>query len=156
MVTITFEVGTGYAVADLRNRFGEAIESAIRKAMSRIYKWAKQIVPIDTGKLLRSLKVFATESGVRIEFSTRYAEWVNYGALPHMIVPQTRDGYLRFKDASGEWIFRKRVIHPGIKGDYFLEELGETARQILVEEIELALLTISLAHSRAQLQRVAP
>ena len=55
---------------------------------------------------------------------------VETGAKKHLIKPKSPSGTLRFKDKSGNVIFRKQVNHPGFKGKFFMAKAAREAKRI--------------------------
>ena len=83
--------------------------------------------PVDLGHLRASIGN-PTEEGIfdvtrnAVAFGTAvdYAFPVEFGSRPHIIKPKTKKA-LRWKDKStNEYIFAKKVKHPGTKGRHFM------------------------------------
>jgi len=72
---------------------------------------AKEIVPVKTGKLRRSIHGRVYGNLARIGSSVHYAPFIEAGTKPHVIVPVNAKALHFFID--GKEIFAKRVQHPG-------------------------------------------
>lgn len=55
---------------------------------------------------------------------------VENGAKPHIIVPKTKTGVLRFRTDTGDLVFTKRVNHPGFKGKFFMRRAAFETKRI--------------------------
>lgn len=62
----------------------------------------------DTGRLLNSFFVKATNKGVQLATNVKYAPFFHYGAV---IIPTSKP-YLTFKTPTGGWVKVKRVVNP--------------------------------------------
>lgn len=75
-----------------------------------------------TGRLTSSMVARTARTGGMgflsiIEIKAPYALWVDEPTKPHVI--EARNAlWLRFK-VRGQWVFRKRVYHPGTRGAWF-------------------------------------
>lgn len=102
---------------------------------------AKEKVPRKTGNLGRTIRLgTVTDSDAQIiaggQGGVGYAQIVEYGSRPHVIVPRTKkalawggarrlSGSLR--SGSAATIFARRVNHPGTKAKPFLRPAAEEA-----------------------------
>lgn len=75
------------------------------------------VCPVDTGRLVSSIKVFPTEKGLMISM-VEYGKFVEFGSNPRIIKPVIKKA-LKFK-ADGEDVIVKKVKHPGIRPTYFV------------------------------------
>lgn len=145
MVNLTVPVdGRSSFLGILKERFPKEYQKVLRRVSSYAYRIAKTIIPQDSGRLLASLRVIPTATGVELSVSTRYADFADKGTLPHMIVPQDPKGYLKFKDQSGNTIFRKRVIHPGYPATNYMNELATKVGDFLSDEIDSMILSLNI------------
>jgi len=95
------------------------LEKATKEAGKQILATEKSEVPIKTGQLRRSITLDYKPISVSIYPTVKYALPVHEGSKPHVIVP-TAKKVLRFK-VGGQWIYARRVYHPGSKGNKFVE-----------------------------------
>lgn len=91
------------------NKLEKAISEEIEQTAYKIERTAKELVPVDTGTLRRSI----TTEGVNLEYdvftNVEYAHYMEYGTSPHRIEGRP---YL-FWDGATHPI--KSVMHPGTK-----------------------------------------
>lgn len=79
-------------------------------------------VPVDTGNLRDSLKIWVQPDRVIIGPDATlapYAKYVESGTRPHEIKPKTPNGVLAFH-VNGQLVITKRVKHPGTKAQPFV------------------------------------
>ena len=71
----------------------DQIQQALDRAMPfialELSNELKFAVPVDTGRLRNSIKVFKTSSGLRI-FMADYGKYIEFGTLPHTITPKNK------------------------------------------------------------------
>ena len=83
---------------------------------------AKQLAPVDTGRLRASITVRPSVSlrgpTVRVQADAAYATFVENGTRPHEIRPRRRRA-LKFK-VGGRTVFARVVQHPGTTGVHFM------------------------------------
>jgi len=123
--------------SNLSERMQSAIDFAIRKAALRVQNEAKELMPIRTGRLRSSFTATANPGGIDMKWTAPYAEDVNFGATPHIILPKAAQ-VLKFQ-MGGKTVFAKRVNHPGFQGRFFSMNVGSLASQILNEELMLSI-----------------
>lgn len=63
-----------------------------------------------------------------------HARWVIQGARPHLILPR-RKKVLRWA-AGGEFVFAKRVRHPGYRGDDYLTAAAAQAPKLFKQNLD--------------------
>jgi hypothetical protein len=103
----------------------------LKRRANRVRDAAKRQVPVKTGRLKRSIRVYghsrnAMGQTLRIGTSVPYAKYVHDGTKPHMIYPR-RKQVLKFKSgnvigASGGYIYTRQVHHRGTKPNRFLKD----------------------------------
>ncbi len=112
---------TAKAFGRLPEEFTNVIDKALSDGIIRISNTAKEKCPYRTGTLRRSI-IFQKGTEL-LEYlcgtDVNYAEAVEYGSSPHLIVPRFKK-VLRFK-INGEDIFSRFVQHPGTAPQPFLE-----------------------------------
>jgi HK97 gp10 family phage protein len=92
---------------------------------------AKQYSPVKTGQLRASIGFELTPDGESaLIFATApYAGFVHDGTKPHVIEARNAQA-LRFVGRSGQYVYRRRVNHPGTSPRPFLERaLRETVAE---------------------------
>ncbi|NCD07562.1 MAG: HK97 gp10 family phage protein [Spirochaetia bacterium] len=108
-------------------------KEVLYKATNKIKNIAKEKAPVDNGMLRKSIRMFPLESGADEYFivdGVDYGIHVEYGTLPHIILPKNAK-VLRFEtDKKGRRgrrqglkyaniVFAKWVKHPGTKEQPF-------------------------------------
>ena len=107
------------------------IGSELKRRANRVRDAAKRQVPVKTGRLKRSLRVYNPSrygqgQTLRIGTSVPYAKYVHNGTKPHMIYPK-RKMVLKFRSGSvigtsGGEVFARQVHHRGTKANRFLKD----------------------------------
>jgi hypothetical protein len=105
-------------------RFMKEAERAVNDVAEAAANMGAQIAKsglqshVRTGKMLKTTRGSVVRRGlnrvIKLTNDAKYAPYFEFGTVPHPIVAR-RARYLRFPDASGNIIFRKRVFHPGNK-----------------------------------------
>lgn len=124
-MNIRMEVDTSKLNLD-SDKVNKAVSQELEKTAHRIERQAKELAPIDTGELRRSI---TTEgSGLDYEISTNleYSEYIEDGTSPHII---NGNPYLYWEGASHPV---RSVNHPGNKAYLYME----TACDTQTEDIE--------------------
>jgi hypothetical protein len=77
------------------------------------------LTPRRTGLLASANRLVMQTTRTRvkatIENRTKYALYVHEGTRSHFIKARRPGGALRFRGRTGQWVFRRRVLHPGTK-----------------------------------------
>lgn len=111
---------------------GGPADRELFRRMTMVQLRASKLVGVRTGKLLSTLRkergvmkrkglhwdVVAGQKGRK---GTRYLGWHHYGTEPHIIKPRRKRIKALRWEANGVIFFRKKVMHPGTKGTFFLE-----------------------------------
>ena len=85
--------------------------------------------PVDTGRLRGSIVIEEIDNGFIIGTNVEYAEDVELGTPPHLIVPKNKKA-LKF-EINGETVFATRVNHPGTQGSHmFLKGVNFFEKQL--------------------------
>lgn len=129
-------------MTDIEDTIVNAIGIAVVKAAYDMENNAIENVPVDTGKLRRSInvEVVPTSDGYRINFNvgTNYSAFVEYGTPPHDILPKNKKA-LRFEvgkkqrlgaklsPSKGNFVITRRVKHPGTRPQPFMVPALHTA-----------------------------
>jgi len=83
------------------------IVKAFAKSVHIIVRLARELAPVDTGRLRASIFARTTNSTVEIGSNLHYAPYVEFGHNP-VILP-VRAKALRFRIRGVGWVFAKRV-----------------------------------------------
>lgn len=90
----------------------QAVSVRLEQVCQEIAAYAREIAPKKTGRYADSITL---EQEGPLRFAIRagapYAAIIEYGSMPHFILPRTGK-VLRF-DVDGEEVFAKYVMHPG-------------------------------------------
>ena len=127
-MNIRMEVDTSKLNLDA-DKVNKAVSQEIEKTAHRIERQAKELAPIDTGELRRSI---TTEgSGLDYEISTNleYSEYIEDGTSPHII---NGNPYLYWEGASHPV---RRVNHPGNKAYLYMETACDTQTEDIEDRI---------------------
>ena len=111
------------------DKINKAVSQEIEKTAHRIERQAKELAPVDTGELRRSI---TTEgSGLDYEISTNleYSEYIEDGTSPHII---NGNPYLYWEGASHPV---RRVNHPGNKAYLYMETACDTQTEDIEDRI---------------------
>jgi hypothetical protein len=103
----------------------------LKKRANLVRDAAKRQVPVKTGRLRRSIRVYnhnryGQGQTLRIGTSVSYAKYVHNGTKPHMIYPR-RKQVLKFRTGgiigtSGGEVFTRQVHNRGTKPNRFLKD----------------------------------
>jgi hypothetical protein len=127
---------------DMLKLLGQAaIDRAFARARSRIEAYAKEITPVETGRLRASVKVGMTPQYIAVSWSAvdprtgfKYSSVVDTGRAGGVpIVAKTSRG-LVFK-VGGRWIRTMSVTQGAMWGSYFGDEIRMVAPQIVRQEL---------------------
>lgn len=127
-MNIRMEVDTSKLNLDA-DKINKAVSQELEKTAHRIERQAKELAPVDTGELRRSI---TTEgSGLDYEISTNleYSEYIEDGTSPHII---NGNPYLYWEGASHPV---RRVNHPGNKAYLYMETACDTQTEDIEDRI---------------------
>ena len=127
-MNIRMEVDTSKLNLDA-DKINKAVSQELEKTAHRIERQAKELAPIDTGELRRSI---TTEgSGLDYEISTNleYSEYIEDGTSPHII---NGNPYLYWEGASHPV---RKVNHPGNKAYLYMETACDTQTEDIEDRI---------------------
>ena len=127
-MNIRMEVDTSKLNLDA-DKINKAVSQEIEKTAHRIERQAKELAPIDTGELRRSI---TTEgSGLDYEISTNleYSEYIEDGTSPHII---NGNPYLYWEGASHPV---RSVNHPGNRAYLYMETACDTQTEDIEDRI---------------------
>lgn len=126
--------------ADARAHVDGATDRALERIADAAFKQSQRDVPVDTGDLKASGRVFRRSDGAYvIEYSADHSVVVEKGSKPHIIEPRDADA-LRFETAAGEVVYAMRVRHPGTAPNPYLGPAVDAQRDelpaALADELE--------------------
>lgn len=76
-------------------------------------------------------------SGFLVYVNSSYGLYVDQGTRPHVIVPK-RSKFLAFQK-NGEWVFAKRVQHPGTRPTHFFTDAVTEGQSFADAEMQRAM-----------------
>jgi len=134
----------------------EALNRALPSIARRLWNELTIVCPVDTSRLVNSIKVKATNEGLII-WMVDYGKYVEFGTPPHVIKAKPGKSLVipkfggRLVKRKGDWktefkfggkkaitdvIFVKQVRHPGSRPNPFIRNtLQNKLRGIIVEEL---------------------
>jgi len=111
----------------------EALRDLIAETALEIAAKAKENVAdngsVKTGALIKSIIATGGDFRWTVTVGAPYASDVEYGTAAHEIVPKAGHGVLAFM-IDGEWVYVKRVHHPGTHARPFFNPAVEAERPI--------------------------
>lgn len=121
--------------ATARERSRRVPDRAVDYIAHKVFDQSQRDVPVKSGQLKNSGKVYRRKDGVWvIRYTADHALAIEDGADPHVIEAKDADA-LRFETESGDVIFRVRVRHPGNDAQPFLGPAIDAHRERLPEEL---------------------
>jgi hypothetical protein len=101
------------ALRDFPTTTDQASRETLNQAERRGTQWMKELAPVRSGFLRSRIYGYMYNAyTIGLVSGADYSAPVEFGSRPHEI-RAVRANYLRFRGSSGEWVFRKRVWHPG-------------------------------------------
>lgn len=136
-----FKKAPQFTVTKLKNAINASLFIIEKNAVDRNFQF-KTSRSERTGELQASFAQgtsLATERNLQgsIGPTVKYAEWVHNGTDPYTIVPQTA------KALHWDGNFAKRVRHPGIEPNPFMERIAEAANPEIQDKFEDAMRQIA-------------
>jgi hypothetical protein len=143
---ITFNTPATAELLKATDIIPRTFEKNMRLGMDRSVEAVKDMAAVRhrfetrNGELVKSITAettFSDESTVKgrvylDESIAPYGKYVHEGTRPHDIFPKDKS-YLRFVGRNGEFVFRKKVHHPGTRADMFIREAGMLRREYINE-----------------------
>lgn len=108
----------------IRSGMPKLAPSIVSESADVIEKAMSEAVPVKTGTLKNSIRKDVLPLSAVISTNSGYGLFVDEDTGPHEIIakggfsPRGLPGSLRF-EISGKTIFRRRIMHPGTKGQHF-------------------------------------
>jgi hypothetical protein len=99
-----------------KKEFSEQLMGKITALIFDTHREILQNTPVQTGRLRSSIVIEKEGDGWIIGTPVEYAEYVELGTPPHIIVPKIKKA-LKF-NVGGEEVFAKKVNHPGTQGSH--------------------------------------
>ena len=111
---IEFEIDLSDLDFDI-NKIEKAVSEELERTSYKVERTAKELVPVDTGTLRRSITTEGSNLEFTISANTEYAHFIEYGTSPHRI---EGNPYLWWEGASHPV---KSVMHTGNKAYLYME-----------------------------------
>ena len=124
-MNIRMEVDTSKLNLDA-DKVNKAVSQELEKTAHRIERQAKELAPIDTGELRRSITTEGSGLDYEIGTNLEYSEYIEDGTSPHII---NGNPYLYWEGASHPV---RSVNHPGNRAYLYME----TAFNAQTEDLE--------------------
>lgn len=134
---VCVSTGATVTMVDTEKLRQKARTAAMRRAVRVVAKRAKEIVPVKTGKLKRSISYGVRKKGklglVKARVKTApHAHLVEYGTRPHVI--RAKSGHVL--NIGPLHIIAKSVHHPGAKPNPFLELAAAQSKGRIEQELK--------------------
>ena len=123
-------------------RVGMLVNTGLRALYRLLEPILKAATPVRTGALRGSTKgqilhasgardqILSVRQEAKTKAGAYYGRFVREGTRPHVIVPRRPGGILAFR-VNGEWVFTRRVNHPGtLANPYHLRAMEKARPQI--------------------------
>ena len=127
-MNIRMEVDTSKLNLDA-DKINKAVSQEIEKTAHRIERQAKELAPVDTGELRRSITTEGSGLDYEIGTNLEYSEYIEDGTSPHII---NGNPYLYWEGASHPV---RRVNHPGNKAYLYMETACDTQTEDIEDRI---------------------
>ena len=111
------------------DKVNKAVSQELEKTAHRIERQAKELAPIDTGELRRSITTEGSGLDYEIGTNLEYSEYIEDGTSPHII---NGNPYLYWEGASHPV---RRVNHPGNKAYLYMETACDTQTEDIEDRI---------------------
>ena len=127
-MNIRMEVDTSKLNLDA-DKVNKAVSQELEKTAHRIERQAKELAPIDTGELRRSIVTEGSGLDYEIGTNLEYSEYIEDGTSPHII---NGNPYLYWEGASHPV---RSVNHPGNRAYLYMETAFNTQTEDLEDRI---------------------
>ena len=127
-MNIRMEVDTSKLNLDA-DKVNKAVSQELEKTAHRIERQAKELAPVDTGELRRSITTEGSGLDYEIGTNLEYSEYIEDGTSPHII---NGNPYLYWEGASHPV---RRVNHPGNKAYLYMETACDTQTEDIEDRI---------------------
>lgn len=124
-------------MVDTTKQIQKALEIAMPAIGNRIQNALVLRAPVDTGRLVNSIKVVPDKHGLQI-FMVEYGKYVEFGRAPRVITPTNKKA-LAFK-VGGKKVVVKKVKQGAVRPNPFVRETIQTkVKKIIIEELNKVL-----------------
>ena len=127
-MNIRMEVDTSKLNLD-SDKVNKAVSQELEKTAHRIERQAKELAPIDTGELRRSITTEGSRLDYEIGTNLEYSEYIEDGTSPHII---NGNPYLYWEGASHPV---RSVNHPGNRAYLYMETACDTQTEDIEDRI---------------------
>ena len=127
-MNIRMEVDTSKLNFDA-DKVNKAVSQELEKTAHRIERQAKELAPIDTGELRRSITTEGSGLDYEIGTNLEYSEYIEDGTSPHII---NGNPYLYWEGASHPV---RSVNHPGNRAYLYMETACDTQTEDIEDRI---------------------
>ena len=127
-MNIRMEVDTSKLNFDA-DKVNKAVSQELEKTAHRIERQAKELAPIDTGELRRSIVTEGSGLDYEIGTNLEYSEYIEDGTSPHII---NGNPYLYWEGASHPV---RSVNHPGNRAYLYMETACDTQTEDIEDRI---------------------
>ena len=127
-MNIRMEVDTSKLNLDA-DKINKAVSQELEKTAHRIERQAKELAPIDTGELRRSITTEGSRLDYEIGTNLEYSEYIEDGTSPHII---NGNPYLYWEGASHPV---RSVNHPGNRAYLYMETACDTQTEDIEDRI---------------------
>ena len=111
------------------DKVNKAVSQELEKTAHRIERQAKELAPIDTGELRRSITTEGSGLDYEIGTNLEYSEYIEDGTSPHII---NGNPYLYWEGASHPV---RSVNHPGNRAYLYMETACDTQTEDIEDRI---------------------
>ena len=111
------------------DKVNKAVSQELEKTAHRIERQAKELTPIDTGELRRSIVTEGSGLDYEIGTNLEYSEYIEDGTSPHII---NGNPYLYWEGASHPV---RSVNHPGNRAYLYMETACDTQTEDIEDRI---------------------
>lgn len=111
---------------------GEVATQVIHSMGDEVASLGAKYAPRDTGELASSIAVYKGPLEARVKAEAPHAAYVEFGTWSHSVIepksgtytiePKKKGGVLRFTAGDGKTVYTRKVEHPGIKPNPFMEK----------------------------------
>ncbi len=112
----------------------KALWKTVDWGAAKIKKRAMAKVPVDTGRLKKSIKIKKITGGKSIGPDTPYDIYVEFGTGPHLIKP-VRASVLHWVGKDGKDHFARSVMHPGTRRQPYMRPAMNENRKPIAQHL---------------------
>lgn len=129
------EVNVDVAYSPLEDNYNAVMGQILKESAIKCEEIVRREAPVDTGKLRQEIHHF-TKGNFQSGVQTKNQYWVHveYGTAPHTIKP-ANGKLLKFKGKNGEYVYAKKVNHPGTRANPFVQRSVNKMCSGIIESI---------------------